>query len=158
MSTSISMVVPVKNTVPGVSNVFSAPGKQGQVLMAKPVNQQPEGGKPKETEGAGGGEQVNISDSSASARIKALNKQIQDLQQKLVDLKDSGGDAKEIEKQKQLIQAQIKMLQAEIERIQKEEMEKQQQEQMAKAASGSAPVKGDGVNRPTALNAVDVYI
>ncbi|VEA67053.1 Uncharacterised protein [Serratia plymuthica] len=124
--------------------------------MAKPVNQQPEGGKSKETESAG--EQVNISDSSASARIKALNKQIQDLQQKLVDLKDSGGDAKQIETQKQLIQAQIKMLQAEIERIQKEEMEKQQQEQMAKAASGSAPVKGDGVNRPTALNAVDVYI
>ncbi|MEE4407580.1 MULTISPECIES: FlxA-like family protein [unclassified Serratia (in: enterobacteria)] len=158
MSTSITMIVPVKNTVPGVSNVFSAPGKQGQVLMAKPVNQQPEGGKSKETEGAGGSEQVNISDSSASARIKALTKQIQDLQQKLVDLKDSGGDAKEIEKQKQLIQAQIKMLQAEIERIQKEEMEKQRQEQMAKAASGNTPVKGDGVNRPTALNAVDVYI
>lgn len=159
MSTSITMIVPVKNTVPGVSNVFSAPGKQGQVLMAKPVNQQPEGGKSKETEGAAGSEeQVNISDSSASARIKALTKQIQDLQQKLVDLKDSGGDAKEIEKQKQLILAQIKMLQAEIERIQKEEMEKQQQEQMAKAASGNTPVKGDGVNRPTALNAVDVYI
>ncbi|VEA67052.1 Uncharacterised protein [Serratia plymuthica] len=25
MSTSITMIVPVKNTVPGVSNVFSAP-------------------------------------------------------------------------------------------------------------------------------------
>lgn len=158
MSTSITMVVPVKNTVPGVGNVFSAPGNQGQVLMAKPVNQQPEGGKPKEAKGAGGGERVNTSNNSASARIKALNKQIQDLQQKLVDLKDSGGDAKQIERQKQLIQAQIKMLQAEIERLQKEEIEKQQQEQMAKAASGSASLKGDGVNRPTALNAVDVYI
>ncbi|SVK54539.1 Uncharacterised protein [Acinetobacter baumannii] len=46
------------------------------------------------------------------------------------------------------------MLQAEIARIQKEEMEKQQQEQMEKAAAKS----GDGVNRPTPLNAVDVYI
>lgn len=44
------------------------------------------------------------------------------------------------------------MLQAEIARIQKQEMEKQQQEQMAKAMSG------DGVNRPTDANAVDVYI
>ncbi len=55
---------------------------------------------------------------------------------------------------KQLIEAQIKMLQAEIARIQKEEMEKQQQEQMKKAAAQA----GDGVNRPTPLNAVDVYI
>lgn len=157
MSTSISMIVPVKNTVPGVSHVFSAPGNEGQVLMAKPLNPQPEGGKPKETQEADGN-QVKISDSGASARIKALNKQIQVLQQKLVDLKDSDGDPKEIEKQKQLIQAQIKMLQAEIARIQKEEMEKQQAAQMAKANESIAPAKGDGINRPTAANAVDVYI
>lgn len=47
MSTSITMIVPIKNTVPGVSNVFSAPGHQGELLMAKPVNNQPEGGKAK---------------------------------------------------------------------------------------------------------------
>ncbi|MBO1504136.1 FlxA-like family protein [Serratia proteamaculans] len=158
MSTSITMIVPVKNTVPGISKVFSAPGNEGQLLMAKPVNQQPEGGKMKETRETGGSDQVKVADSSASARIKSLNKQIQDLQQKLVDLKDSDGDPKEIEKQRQLIQAQIKMLQAEIARIQKEEMEKQQAEQMAKTADSVTPAKGDGINRPTALNAVDVYI
>jgi hypothetical protein len=53
MSTSITMIVPVKNTVPGVSNVFSAPGNTGQVLMAKPVHQQPEGDKSNETKAAG---------------------------------------------------------------------------------------------------------
>lgn len=158
MSTSITMIVPVKNTVPGISNVFSAPGNEGQLLMAKPVNQQPEGGKMKETKEAAGNDQVKVADSGASARIKALNKQIQNLQQKLVDLKDAEGDPKEIEKQKQLIQAQIKMLQAEIARIQKEEMEKQQAAQMASAADSATPVKGDGINRPTARNAVDVYI
>ncbi|CAI0695839.1 FlxA-like family protein [Serratia quinivorans] len=158
MSTSITMIVPVKNTVPGISNVFSAPGNQGQLLMAKPVNQQPEGGKMKEAREADSNDPVQVADSNASARIKSLNKQIQGLQQKLADLKDSDADPKEIEKQKQLIQAQIKMLQAEIARIQKEEMEKQQAEQMAKAAESIAPTKGDGINRPTALNAVDVYI
>lgn len=45
MSTTITMIVPIKNTVPGVSNVFSAPGHQGELLMAKPVNNQPQGGK-----------------------------------------------------------------------------------------------------------------
>ncbi|CAI0727464.1 Uncharacterised protein [Serratia liquefaciens] len=158
MSISITMIVPVKNTVPGVSNVFSAPGNTGQVLMAKPVHQQPEGDKSNETKAAGGSDRISVSDSSASARIKVLNKQIQALQQKLVDLKDSDSDPKEIEKQKQLIQAQIKMLQAEIARIQKEEMEKQQAEQMAKANESIVPAKGDGINRPTAANAVDVYI
>ncbi|MGQ8776366.1 FlxA-like family protein [Serratia sp. NA_112.1] len=158
MSTSITMIVPVKNPLPGISNVFSAPGNQGQLLMAKPVNQQPERGKMKEARETDGNDPVKVADSSASARIKSLNKQIQGLQQKLVDLKDSDADPKDIEKQKQLIQAQIKMLQAEIARIQKEEMEKQQAEQMAKVAERIAPTKGDGINRPTALNAVDVYI
>lgn len=132
MSTSITMIVPVKNTVPGVSNVFSAPGNTGQVLMAKPVHQQPEGDKSNETKAAGGSDRVSVSDSSASARIKVLNKQIQALQQKLVDLKDSDSDPKEIEKQ--------------------------QAEQMAKANESIVPAKGDGINRPTAANAVDVYI
>ncbi|MGO2368151.1 MAG: FlxA-like family protein [Serratia sp. (in: enterobacteria)] len=158
MSTNITMIVPVKNTLPGVSRVFSAPGNEGQLLMAKPVNQQPEGGKMKEAKAGGINDRVKVTDSNASARIKVLNKQIQDLQQKLVDLKDSDADPKEIEKQKQLIQAQIKMLQAEIARIQKEEMEKQQAAQMAKAADSGSPAKGDGINRPTAHNAVDVYI
>ncbi|ASM17797.1 MULTISPECIES: FlxA-like family protein [Serratia] len=155
MSTTITMIVPIKNTVPGVSNVFSAPGHQGELLMAKPVNNQPQGGKMEKNERANGNDEpVNLNESRASARIKALNRQIQALQQKLVELKDSDADPKEIEKQKQLIEAQIKMLQAEIARIQKEEMEKQQQEQMEKAAARA----GDGVNRPTPLNAVDVYI
>lgn len=132
MSTSITMIVPVKNTVPGVSNVFSAPGNTGQVLMAKPVHQQPEGDKSNETKAAGGSDRVSVSDSSTSARIKVLNKQIQALQQKLVDLKDSDSDPKEIEKQ--------------------------QAEQMAKANESIVPAKGDGINRPTAANAVDVYI
>lgn len=158
MSTSITMIVPVKNTVPGISNVFSAPGNQGQLLMAKPVNQQPEGGKTQETKGLGNGEQAKTGESTATVRIKALNKQIQALQQKLVELDNSDADPQEIKKQKQLIQAQIKMLQAEIARIQKEEMEKQQAEQMAKTADSITPAKGDGINRPTALNAVDVYI
>jgi len=158
MSTNITMIVPVKNTLPGVSRVFSAPGNEGQLLMAKPVNQQPEGGKMKEAKAGGINDRVKVTDSNASARIKVLNKQIQDLQQKLVDLKDSDADPKEIEKQKQQIQALIKMLQAEIARIQREEMEKQQAAQMAKAAGGVSPAKGDGINRPTAHNAVDVYI
>ncbi|HBK4794196.1 TPA: FlxA-like family protein [Serratia marcescens] len=155
MSTTITMIVPIKNTVPGVSHVFSAPGHQGELLMAKPVNNQPEGGKAKKSEGASGNDEPeNLNESRASARIKALNRQIQALQQKLVELKDSSADPKEIEKQKQQIEAMIRMLQAEIARIQREEMEKQQQKQMEKAAAQA----GDGVNRPTPLNAVDVYI
>ena len=46
-----TMIGTDQNTVPGVSNVFSAPGHQGELLMAKPVNNQPEG-KAKKSEGA----------------------------------------------------------------------------------------------------------
>ncbi|CAI1140023.1 MULTISPECIES: FlxA-like family protein [Serratia] len=149
MSTNITMMVPIKNPIAGVREVFTATGKGGAALMSAPVNNAPEGEKSKKTDNDA---PVTPKDSSAASRIAALYKQIQNLQQKLIELKDSGGDTQEIEQQKQLIMSQIEMLQAEIARIQKQEMEKQQQEQMAKAMSG------DGVNRPTAANAVDVYI
>ncbi|CAI1952321.1 FlxA-like family protein [Serratia fonticola] len=149
MSTNITMIVPIKNPIAGVREVFTATGKGGAALMSAPVNNAPEGGKAKKTETD---TPLAPKDSSAASRISALFKQIQNLQQKLVELQNSDGDAKQIEQQKQLIMSQIQMLQAEIARIQKQEMEKQQEEQMAKAMSG------DGVNRPTAANAVDVYI
>ncbi len=153
MSANITMVVPVKNTIAGVREVFTATGKGGAALMAAPVNNNPEGAKAKKADHDA---PVPPKDRSAASRISALYKQIENLQQKLLELQDSDDDPKEIEKQKQLIMNQIKILQAEIERIQKEEMEKQQEEQMAKAAQGLT--NGDGVNRPTAANAVDVYI
>ena len=149
MSANITMVVPIKNPIAGVGEVFTATGKGGAALMAAPVNNAPEAGKAKKNDNDA---PVAPKDSSAASRISALFKQIQNLQQKLVELQNSDGDAKQIEQQKQLIMSQIQMLQAEIARIQKQEMEKQQQEQMAKA------MQGDGVNRPTADNAVDVYI
>jgi predicted RNase H-like nuclease (RuvC/YqgF family) len=154
MSANITMVVPIKNTIAGVREVFTATGKGGAALMAAPVNNNPDSAKAKKTDND---MPVPPKDRSAASRISALYKQIENLQQKLIELKDSDADPKEIEKQKQLIINQIRMLQAEIERIQKEEMEKQQQEQMAKAVQGIAP-SGDGINRPTAANAVDVYI
>lgn len=153
MSTNITMIVPIKTPIAGVREVFTATGKGGAALMAAPVNNTPEGAKAKKTDNEA---PVAPKDSSTASRISALYKQIQHLQQKLVELQNSDGDAKQIEQQKQLIMSQIQMLQAEIARLQKQEMEKQQQEQMGKTMQGAA--SGDGINRPTAANAVDVYI
>ena len=80
-------------------------------------------------------------------------KQIQDLQQQLRDLASSGGSPEEIKKQQELIQNQIKALQAEIARIRQQEAEQAQQSQLDKVGK-----TGDGVNRPTDENQIDVYI
>ena len=80
-------------------------------------------------------------------------KQIQELQQQLRDLADSGGSPEELKKQQELIQNQIKALQAEIARIRQQEAEQAQQSQLDKVGK-----TGDGVNRPTDENQIDVYI
>ncbi|MDC6109880.1 FlxA-like family protein [Serratia rubidaea] len=146
MINSIISPVPLKPALPAVGHLVSAPGKTGQLLMATPLNNHADAGKAKKSDGNQPAAPV---EQGASARIKALQQQIEDLQQQLLALKDADGDAKQIEQQKQLIQARIAMLQAEIARIRKEELEKQQAEQMKMA---------DGVNRPTPHNALDVYI
>ncbi|MFI8416721.1 FlxA-like family protein [Serratia sp. NPDC078593] len=154
MSNIITMLVPPKHSLPAVGNVFSAPGKESPLLMAAPVNTNPEAEK---ASGSDNDKPVAPKNNSAAARIEALQQQIQNLQKKLVELQNSGDDVEQINQQKQLIQAQIKLLQAEIARIQKEEMQKQQQEHMAQTTQGRSP-NGDGINRPTPLNALDVYI
>lgn len=154
MSNIITMLVAPKHSLPAVGNLFSAPGKEGTLLMAAPVNNNPEAEK---ASGSDSDKPVTPKNNSAAARIEALQQQIQNLQKKLVELQDSGGDVEQINRQKQLIQAQIKLLQAEIARIQKEEMQKQQQEHMDQTMQ-SHTSNGDGINRPTPLNALDVYI
>ncbi|MGF6192901.1 FlxA-like family protein [Serratia sp. 2723] len=95
---------------------------------------------------------VTPKDGSAASRIKALYKQIENLMKQLEKLSEMGLKPEELKKMRQLIMNQIKMLQVEIERIRKEELEKQQQTQIAKT------IVGDGVNNPTAVNTLDVYI
>jgi TolA-binding protein len=107
-----------------------------------------------ESVGSGSGKTVGASTAGGgSGRIQQLTKQIQELQQQLRDLANSGGSPEEIKKQQELIQAQIKALQAEIARIRQQEMEQTQQNQLDKVGK-----TGDGVNRPTDENQIDVYI
>ncbi|VEI73541.1 Uncharacterised protein [Serratia fonticola] len=47
MSTNITMIVPIKNPIAGVREVFTATGKGGAALMSAPVNNAPEGGRPR---------------------------------------------------------------------------------------------------------------
>ncbi|NLS52968.1 FlxA-like family protein [Hafnia alvei] len=107
-----------------------------------------------ESVGSGSGSTVGASTSGGgSDRVQQLMKQIQDLQQQLRDLASSGGSPEEIKKQQELIQNQIKALQAEIARIRQQEAEQAQQSQLDKVGK-----TGDGVNRPTDENQIDVYI
>jgi TolA-binding protein len=108
-----------------------------------------------ESVGSGSGKTVGASTAGGggSGRIQQLTKQIQELQQQLRDLANSGGSPEEIKKQQELIQAQIKALQAEIARIRQQEMEQTQKNQLDKVGK-----TGDGVNRPTDENQIDVYI
>lgn len=58
-----------------------------------------------------------------------------------------------------MIQDQIKMLQAEIARLRQQASEAQQMTGSLSAENGADPARrGDGVNRPRAGRAVDVYI
>lgn len=107
-----------------------------------------------ESVGSGSGSTVGASTSGGgSGRVQQLMKQIQELQQQLRDLANSGGSPEEIKKQQELIQNQIKALQAEIARIRQQEAEQAQQSQLDKVGK-----TGDGVNRPTDENQIDVYI
>ena len=72
----------------------------------------------------------------------------------LSTLKDSGLTADELQKQQQQIQSQIAALQAELARIQAQEADKSKE---GDNNAATAPT-GDGVNRPSAQNQIDVYI
>ena len=129
MSTTITMIVPIKNTVPGVSNVFSAPGHQGELLMAKPVNNQPQGGKMEKTNAPTAMTNRQISAKAAPRRVSSA------------EPADSGSAAKAGGAERLQCRSQRDReakaadrsadqdVAGRIARIQKEEMEKQQQEQ-----------------------------
>jgi prefoldin subunit 5 len=90
----------------------------------------------------------------ASPQLNALYQQLNDLFQKIDNLKSSDASPEEIQKQVQILTNQVQALQAAIARIQQEEMEKNKSDQMVNLVVN----RGDGINRPTEENAVDVYI
>lgn len=103
--------------------------------------------------GASAGGAAGSSNTGESGRIQQLMKQIEGLQKQLKDLADSSLSPEDKKMMQQLLLDQIKLLQAEIDRIRQQELQEQKQPQEPMALE-----KGDGINRPTQDNRVDLYI
>lgn len=97
----------------------------------------------------------------SASQVATLNKQITQLQ---AQLKDLGNDTTLTDEQKseqqQLIEGQIQMIEAQIAQVEQQQAEKAQEKQSsAKDDTANTISKAaDGVNRPTATNALNVYI
>ncbi len=93
--------------------------------------------------------------STATSEIASLNKQITAI---MNQLKSLGSDHTMTTEQKaekqQLLESQIQMIYARIAQIQQREAETAQQQE----DTGPAAIKADGINRPTDVNQLNVYI
>lgn len=98
--------------------------------------------------------------SGSTSQIASLNKQITQLQNQLKSLgTDDTLTTEQKSEQQQLIESQIQLIEAQIAQIEQQQAEKAQEQQSNNKAETAAGSKsGDGVNRPTATNTLDVYI
>ncbi|MDW8847178.1 FlxA-like family protein [Erwinia sp. MMLR14_017] len=96
----------------------------------------------------------------STSQIASLNKQITQLQNQLKSLgTDDTLTTEQKSEQQQLIETQIQLIEAQIAQIEQQQAEKAQEQQSNNKAETAVTAKsGDGVNRPTASNALDVYI
>lgn len=99
----------------------------------------------------------------STSQIASLNKQITQLQNQLKSLgTDDTLTTEQKSEQQQLIESQIQLIEAQIAQIEQQQAEKAQEQQSNNkaetAVTAASSKSGDGVNRPTATNALNVYI